>query len=61
MIAESDEELRQERGEPGGVYAGEAFGRLDLRVALQDACAVLVDVPAYVDAEHLATEVSRSY
>lgn len=48
-------------GEPGGVDLFEAVGRAYLRVALEDACAVLVDVPVYVDAEHLATEVSRLY
>ena len=48
-------------GEPGGVDLFEAVGRAYLRVALQDAGAVLIDVPAYVDAQHLAAEVSRSY
>ena len=42
--------------EPGGVDFGEAVVGPHLRIALQDAGAVLVDVPAYVDAEHLSVE-----
>lgn len=43
-------------GEPVGVDAGEAFGGFDLGVAVEDGFAVLVDVPTYVYAEHLAAE-----
>ena len=48
--------LRHLRGEPGGVDLCKAVFRTDLGVALEDAGAVLVDVPAYIDSEHLAVK-----
>ena len=51
-----DRMLCYDSGEPVGVDAGEAFGGFDLGVAVEDGFAVLVDVPAYVYAEHRAAE-----
>ena len=44
--------LRQSCREPFGVDHCEAVFRADVRVALKDAGAVLIDIPAYIDSGH---------
>ena len=48
--------LCQSCGKPLGVDLCEAVFRADVRVALEDACAVLIDIPTDVDSQHLAVE-----
>ena len=48
--------LRHNRRKPVGIDLFEAVGRTDLRIALEDAGTVLIDVPADVDSQHLSVE-----